>query len=292
MKNPVKTYYLAPKLDWAAVGGPVRLGSIITGPARPDLAVDKKPFELPQPVNYSKLEAWTYEDSGKRKLLAGLFCRFLEATIGVDFHAKLERTQTKRYQFDRLVTMSITPDVEYVKSRLEDDGVRELLEANNNKAYIITGLKIACNPSGATSTSRMTDTRLRVGANLAAAGVPLTVGPELEASHSTEQSTSFVGGTDIIFAFEIQKIRVKWYKNGRAVTVTPRNKGAFMSHPNGEDDGKTGGSEDELTLEVAEITSPKVDGGEEVLDAVEGECQAVNLRSMEPWCYMNYPADL
>ena len=233
MKTPKRSYFLARDFDWPAENGPATLGSFIVKPkSLPIHAINSEPFDLPhEPI---ELEQNNWEDV-KKKFWEGSITLFTEFLLGAipapEINASRETTTDNVFKCDKLVTKYIDPwkTEGYIQKRMEDLKVQKYLAANpKERAFMITGLKIAYNPEARHKRSVKNGGKLRVPVDLTAfTVVPMNVGPEVGGSVGDEKSRSYKGGTDIVYAFQLLEI---WYDlENEIVTKTKQpTRGAYM----------------------------------------------------------------
>lgn len=234
MKKPKKSYFLARDFDWPAENGPATLGSLIVRPkSLPVHAINSEPFDLPHEPIEREQKDWV---DVKEKFWEGSITVFAEFLLGVipgpEIKASRETTADDVFKCDKLVTKYIDPwKLEgYIQKRMEDLKVQKYLAANpKERAFMITGLKIAYNPQARHKRSAKTGGKLKVPVDLTAVtGVPMNVGPKVKGSIGEEKSQSYTGGTNIVYAFQLLEI---WYDlENKTVTKTNQStRGAYMN---------------------------------------------------------------
>jgi len=102
------------------------------------------------------------------------------------------------------------------------------------RLYMVTGVKVAYGAAVAEMARKGKRGKMSVGFDGAAAGVPFSFGPQVEASQGFEITTSFDSDEPFVFAYQLREIR---YRKG-AYTSKPYLDGALY----GVGDGREGGA--------------------------------------------------
>lgn len=157
--------------------------------------------------------------------------------------------------FDRLETVQFFPQEDYIRTCVEAGAVRRFLEKSryNKPVYIITGLKVVRGASAKTLAGRSVGGSLGVeidGTVWSGGSAPVSGGPEISATVSRRQGTSWDGSSDFVLAYRVRKVKVS--KKGAVRKAEDYTTGAML----GQD--------------AAEMERPELDILVEDLDATEG----------------------
>lgn len=144
-------------------------------------------------------------------------------------------------------TEEFFPDEEYIKELLQRSPVAtRMLTKQHKNLFVIVGVKTVSGAAVKRTHSRNIGGSLDISIDAAVAGspVPASVGPSVVSSSGSNESVSFEGSDDFVFAFRVQKLRVK----RREVDVRQENyvKGAMFGY------GAAGKKEPEF-LEIEEL---------------------------------------
>lgn len=157
--------------------------------------------------------------------------------------------------FDKLETIQFFPREDYIRTCVEVGAVRRFLEKSRYKkpVYIITGLKIVRGASAKTLAGRSVGGSLGVeidGTVWSGGSVPVSGGPEISATVSQRQGTSWDGSSDFVLAYRVRKVKVS--RKGVVMKAEDYTTGAMLGH------------------DSVEIERPDLDILVEDLDATEG----------------------
>lgn len=160
--------------------------------------------------------------------------------------------------FECLETTQFIPTKPYLQACVESDNVRQFLETSwfRKPVYVITGIKVVRGAQANTQKSRgVTGTLgVEVDGTLVTSGVvPVSGGPELEASVSKKSKASWAGSSDFVFAFRVSKVWVD-RMTGQVEREEEYLKGAML----GEEQEEV--KRPELSISKVEETSPEAEG--------------------------------
>jgi hypothetical protein len=226
--NSRKTYRIAPSFDWPADGGPIQIGNIITNPNEPQRPIVSDGFDLPDKVYTSDKNDFSKLLAENTNFVVGLYLKILEA-VHVDISGELIRSNMELLKTKKLETKYIIPTDEYIDGRMQDERVQNWMVANRMKAYMITGVKIAYDPSARGIERSKRSAGATVGGSGSAAGVPAGAKAEVKHDDNRTGDVSFRGGTDIIFAYELREIKYKVVKKKKVLSTKDYVKGTKMS---------------------------------------------------------------
>lgn len=152
-------------------------------------------------------------------------------------------------------TEEFFPGEEYIKELLQSSPVAtRMLTKQHKNLFVIVGVKTVSGAAVKRTHSRNIGGSLDISIDAAVAGspVPASVGPSVISLSGRNESVSFEGSDDFVFAFRVQKLRVK----RREVDVRQENyaKGAMFEY------GAAGNKEPEF-LEMEELDASYGLGG-------------------------------
>lgn len=154
-----------------------------------------------------------------------------------------------RFRFEKMHTEEFFPDAEYIKSILQRSPVAtRMLEKQRKQLYVIVGVKTVSGAAVKRAHSGNIGGSLDISIDAAVAGspVPTSVGPSVVSSSGISESVSFEGSDDFVFAFRLQKLRMKRREEG--VRQEDYAKGAMFEY------GAPGKKESE-SLEISELNA-------------------------------------
>jgi hypothetical protein len=228
MANPTLSYFLPPQWEFEHETGPILLGNIISNPKVPQYALNADerlplpPFFLNKRKPSFKVTL-TVDSTQTAGLDLSLFSLF-----GFDGGFDVERGKKQTYTINAVerLTQEINPRTEWVEecfklpaivNHLQDKGYKDL--------YLITGIMAAMSATVESHSKKKQLFGGKVGANLAAAGVPLGVGFHASASNDNEAEAS-IGKSDFILAYRLRKITYK--KRHKLKNMVDLHKGAVL----------------------------------------------------------------
>ncbi|KAF2121626.1 hypothetical protein BDV96DRAFT_641012 [Lophiotrema nucula] len=250
MANLKKSWFLAP--TWDIPPTAVCLGHLITDftdPRYPINPIEGGLMAGPQEITVPGIETEIFTDtssnfsmeiSGDSSTRLGIWGQFLRI-IGISTEAKLvlSKGTANKYAFDEMVTQWFSPSATYVSLLVNTKNVRDFLELAGTKKplYVITGVKSVSGATLSTSRSAGHTYNAKFGVDGAAAGAPMTVGPEFERSSNEGLSITHYKDKPMVFAYQLMKVVLNESKPRASVYV----KGAMF---------ETEGMEKQLTFEA------------------------------------------
>lgn len=255
INNP--TYMLAPNWIYHP-GESIALGNIIADPSLPHLAISRPPSKndldkegaasLPKIQKHTDTD-WRLAAGSRRNLSAGLWATFLDI-FGVRLRAERGRISDADYTMNSLQTVYFTdlPSQAYVRQCIAaEPELRELMRLDNlfgRPVYMITGLKIARGFSLSANSSSATGGSAKAGAGTGDAAA----GGEFAASRETAGQLNFSSASDIVFAYQLMKIKPKGWKQKRLERSEYHSSAAFLGDRDGED-GEDGSEQEQFEAE-------------------------------------------
>ncbi|KAH7410616.1 hypothetical protein BKA64DRAFT_661347 [Cadophora sp. MPI-SDFR-AT-0126] len=243
--NQPKTYFLAPDFDCPPETA-IKLGQIIAEPSTPYESLNADDL-IPVPssliISTSKT-GFTARRSQVRSGKCGIWAQLLEGAYGGGVGFNVGNSQDGEFSIDEVETTFIKPSgaatQDYLRKSLESEGVRGYLEGSRfrKSVFIIVGLKIAKGAKVHTGSARSKDGVANLMVDGTGAGLPVKVGPEVEAKVGMDESMEWKDEKSFVFAYRLRKVTCK---KGKLAEDTAFNKGAFL-------DGEKKAREEETEL--------------------------------------------
>ncbi|KAG7289310.1 hypothetical protein NEMBOFW57_005677 [Staphylotrichum longicolle] len=255
MANRVPFFFYAPTWDFPP-DGPIKLGNVLTSFKTPELPLYTAPPPTSDEVFLTEKRQVEFSHEKLREGQFSILTKFLSFLgAGVDLSASRSKSSEETMSFDRLETIQFFPREDYIRTCVEAGAVRRFLEKTryNKPVYIITGLKVIRGASARTLAGRSVGGSLGVeidGTFWSGGSVPVSGGPEISATVSRRQGTSWDGSSDFVLAYRVRKVKVS--KKGAVRKAEDYTTGAML----GQD--------------AVEIERPELDILVEDLDATEG----------------------
>jgi len=274
VQNP--TYILAPNWTFRPYGR-IALGNVIVDPFRPHRPVIKADPNKPLLIDKTAEKNWKLSVETATNFNVSLWAQFLEK-IHVTASAHSELIKNGRFTMEKLVTVTLKddPSDKEISALCNDPNVKEFMKLDCvlcRPVYVITGLKIAKKFALDGENSKDDGINIEGGGD----GTPeVSTGGKVEASKKTKTSAEFESENDIIFAYQLLKIKPKgWARNKRIVVTEYRPKEAFLADEE-EKEAIVEGEKDVLTWEDlrevsndVEIVQLEYDGTGEAFTAYE-----------------------
>jgi hypothetical protein len=206
-----KTYFLAPTRD-VPPSGPISLGSIITSPRSPELSLNGRKSSILQSM---QVDEHSISDSSRQLVKTkngnvGIWTEFLGGVLGIggDVGGNWEHVDMVSYQFKELITKTISPDLDTVRTLFEEPAIQKTIRDSyfRSNLYMITGIKIARGADVVISKVRARGGNLYFGVDTTAAGVPIKVGPDIAVGSSLGQDLTEHHTTDFVFAYRLREL--------------------------------------------------------------------------------------
>lgn len=205
-----KTYFLTP--SWNIRPDEVILGSVVANPTIPQRALSAAILTSnidtpnPQPTEEKPCSGTAKKET---KWSIGLFATFIQfVTLGGQASFSSDSTLQVDYVCQSMETRRFTPTLAYIAKAVEDIEVKHHLKMGGfgAKVFMVTGIKTVSNITITTIEEKKKQTVAEIGVDIPPA--QMTLGPK--ASHNStkyDKHTRTIAGP-IVFAFEIEKIRV------------------------------------------------------------------------------------
>jgi hypothetical protein len=222
MSNQKKTYFLCPTWDYHPKG-PIQLGNIILSPSTPAEALNGRESLPPAqdtlfPPTTKSGVTWSKEKLSGRY---GLWTEFLSFLTGLGVHASVSHDSSaeQAYAFDAIDTTEFIPTRDYLARSMAAPAVVSFLEKScfRKPVYMITALKVVRGARAKSALSRSLGAELKVGLDGTWTGAPAKFGPEVRVEWNDEESGSFDGSSDFVFAFRLRKVVV--HRSGETTHV-------------------------------------------------------------------------
>ncbi|KAF4984120.1 hypothetical protein FZEAL_613 [Fusarium zealandicum] len=247
VQNP--TYFLAPNWNFPR-GGRIAIGNIVRNPLKPHMCLIKAdPNEAP-PTTSSLERNWRLSvetATTKRLTLWGVFLE----KITLNTTAQQKRIKNGTFSMDSLETIYLSddPSPEEMKARCNDIRVREYMRLDSmlcSPVYMVTGIKVAKGFKLEGEKSSSAIFAADIGGEVAPEA---SVGAGAGASSSRRIADEFEADGDIVFAYQLIKIKPKgWTKEKRLETSEYQHRQAFLSDEE-EADEKIEVEADDVTWE-------------------------------------------
>jgi hypothetical protein len=235
--NP--TYLLAPNWTFRP-GGPIALGNIVADPFRPHRVLSKPAAaaaNLPETVTATEIN-WRLATEKVRSINISLWARlFDKVRLDVGVHRRKAASGTFTMASLDTVYFVDEPSLEEIRARAHEPRVRGVLRADSllrgGAVYMVTGLKIARG-------FRLThDSSTDMGAHAGAAGEvapEAAVGGKLEVGAQTSLADGFECANNIIFAYQLLRIRPKGWGKDKTIEIDEFQDDAAFLNDGGEEE--------------------------------------------------------
>ncbi len=254
VRNP--TYLLAPNWTFQP-GGPIALGNIISDPFRPHRWLSKLGPDEDVPKTECSNEAnWHMETENVRSDNISLWTKIFNLAQ-VDTGARRCKANNVAFDMSHLETVYFVdePTVDDMAIRARHPRVSAVLNSGSpfrrGTIYMVTGLKIA-HDFRLTQTSSI-DRGGHAGAEqevMPAMGLGVSVGGEVQVGGEARHERGFEATNDIIFAYQLLRIRVKGKMGNEVFEVEEfQDKAAFLN-----DDDDIEEEMDNLVLETDAVS--------------------------------------
>lgn len=116
------------------------------------------------------------------------------------------------FRFEKMHTEEFFPNEQYINALLKTSPVAtRMLTKQHKDLFVIVGVKTVSGAAVKRAHSGNIGGSLDISIDAAVAGspVPTSIGPSVVSSLGSHESVSFEGSDDFVFAFRVQKLRVK-----------------------------------------------------------------------------------
>lgn len=220
-----KSYFPAPSRD-CSPEGPIVLGSILADPLEPESPLDDKPFTLDGETirSHDQYDAQS-NIKDRNQASGGLFAKIFHS-VELIVSGSSNTSMQSCVKFEKLQTLSFEPTDEYMNKSLSTAKVQQYLARHHmrKRIFLVTGVKIAFGAQVIDDESRLGEGQISLGLDGDAVGVPLSVGPRVDASRGTSQTFSFNQSSPFVFAYRLREIR---YRKGVPIKNKPYRDGAL-----------------------------------------------------------------
>ncbi|KAG6356101.1 hypothetical protein INS49_015486 [Diaporthe citri] len=248
MANQIKQYFLAPSWDYPPKGSIV-LGNIIVSPTRPVpplIAVASAAGSQGLISSTKHGVEWQKGKTSAHKFgIWTKFIDFLGINVGIDVSSGSDDT----FRFEKMRTEEFFPDGEYINTLLKRSPVAtRMLTKQHKDLFVIVGVKTVSGAAvkRAHSGNAGGSLDISIDATVAGSPVPASIGPSVVSSSEDNESVSFEGSDDFVFAFRVQKLRVK--RREENVRQEDYAKGALFEYGAGR-------RKEPEALEISELNS-------------------------------------
>lgn len=250
VQNP--TYLLAPNWTFRP-GGRIALGNIIADPMRPHRPLTKADAAKPLEVDTATEMNWQLSRETTAGVSLSVWATFLEK-VHLKAGTNRERVKNLRFTMTSLDTVFLKedPSNDEIIARCNDPDVREFMRLDSvlcHPVYLITGLKIAKGFALQGENSSTTGYTIDGGGE---ATPEVSMGASLEASSRQAMFDQFEAGGDIIFAYQLLKLKPKGWTKQKTLSMTEfQPKQAFLGSDESRDE-KVEAESDTLELDDLE----------------------------------------
>lgn len=282
MVNQTPTYHLPPNFSINPPPlGPIDLGTIVSDLQSLDVVNQNRQGQEAIPParrHIHSMHGFTATRYRMRSGEFGIWAKLLAADgIGGEISHAGSRTNEIEYRFGRLDTISFSPSAADFRDAMRDSEVAEFVEASNlDPVYMVTGLKIAVEPS----VNRTQATTIANTADLGVqqpGGLPVEFGPRVNWAVEDKSTEGWERSDDFIYGLRVTKLVYKraWLsrlgrrRDGGELRARAYVKGAELVGMDDDSDGDEQGQDYEiLELELNEELKGMVkvyekdDGGE------------------------------
>ncbi|KAH6716523.1 hypothetical protein DL95DRAFT_386890 [Leptodontidium sp. 2 PMI_412] len=257
MSATVKTYIPSPNWDIPATSSLVKLGAIIKDPRNPE-SVLKSSSEVIIPdtaIQHGAKTLWSTTSTEITSGKLGLWAQCLQIVgLGGDVSFNALKSVLEEHKFETLDTTYFVPEsVEgFLEKRVRDEYTQAYFEATSFRKplFMISGIKIARGGVVESELKKEVGAEGKVGADLTALAVPITIGPELAWQKERSRSVKWAGSTDYVFAYRL--VRIKCKKHGEFKVEGYNKGGVFGEDEDDEEEGEEKRFEDEYEVQEYE----------------------------------------
>jgi hypothetical protein len=200
----------------------LRLGTVLTssqGSTRNKIPDPKRPLNkstrLPIPaseITTQEYKPWSWDSSKSRSTKAGLHAGI---SLLTGLGGSISKEGAKGYDLaidcDRVLTTTFRPDKKYLARTVQDTDIKRLGEKKflAPPLYMIVGLMVANGANVTISHNRSFGFSGDLSVDGTSNGIPLSLGPEAEHSHSSSSKLRGVPTEPFILAYEVVRLRMK-----------------------------------------------------------------------------------
>jgi hypothetical protein len=281
------TYFLAP-LRPSSPSGPIRLGSILTSPTRPDEPLHQPSLPSSQAIATFTEHDWSGSYTEKRPWRFGLWTSFAEMLLGASLDTSYTSNKGERRTWDvgTMTTRSFSPSMPFLEEVVRHEAVSEYVKATlfGEKIYMVTGVMVAeCTTMLRESLSER-GVYVRAGVDATPfTAVPVAAGPEGEWGRETSVAERSQRDEEFVFAFRVREVKV--HRKGGVKSHRACNDGALFS----KEDLVV--AEEAVEIEVEGLDEEDVDVDEFGLESKEVTQAFGEDGEMECICVLPEPLD-
>jgi hypothetical protein len=190
-------------------------GSKIPDPKRPLNKTTRQPIEDSE-ITSQEYKPWSWDSSKATSTKAGLHAGI---SLLTGLGGSISKEGAKGYDLaidcERVHTSTFRPDRRYLAQTVQDDDIKALGERKflAPPLYMVVGLMVASGAKVTISHNRSFGFSGDLSADGSSVGIPLSLGPEGEHSHSSSSKLKGVPTEPFILAYEVVRLRMK--RHGR-----------------------------------------------------------------------------
>ncbi|KAJ4172045.1 hypothetical protein NW754_007643 [Fusarium falciforme] len=256
-RSLIQTYHLPPNFSIRpAPNGPIQLGSILTNLR--DVEILNSDCRVP--IDEAKIfshaqQGFQATASHMRRGELGIWAKAVGFEgLGGELGGSRETSRECKYNFGRLDTLYFSPSPAYRRATMKELDVAEYVEATGwAPVYLVTGLKVAVQPSVQMSTSKSFAALGEAGVS-EVIGLPVSIGPRVDFQSQGQSSEGWTISDDFIYGIRVEKLSKLFTKGAQLVGE-------------GDDSDEEDEEDDIIELELGE----HLDGMEKVARTESGE---------------------
>jgi hypothetical protein len=197
----------------------LRLGTVLTSAKGSKIPDPKRPLNkstrVPIPASETttqEYKPWSWDSSKSKFTKAGLHAGIALLTgLGGSISKEGAKGYDLAIDCDRVLTTTFRPDKKYLARTVQDTDIKRLGEKKflAPPLYMIVGLMVANGANVTISHNRSFGFSGDLSVDGTSNGIPLSLGPEAEHSHSSSSKLRGVPTEPFILAYEVVRLRMK-----------------------------------------------------------------------------------
>ncbi len=256
-QNP--TYLLAPNWTFRP-GGRIAIGNIVVDPLRPHRPILKADPSKTLPTDKTTEKSWRLSLELATNFDVSLWAKFLEC-INIEVGAHRERIKDSHFTMQELVTEALQdePSDQEISALCNDPNVKAFMKLDSalcKPVYMVTGLKIASKFALQGENSNDDGIDLEGGAE---GTTQVSAGGKLEATKKAKTTAEFESGDDIVFAYQLLKIKPKGWTRNKTIVVEEYQPKAALLGDDEQEEANVEGEKDTLTWDDLRAASKNVE---------------------------------
>lgn len=254
------SFFLTPDFNTRPDSDRIRVGHIIKDAADPTDCLNADTYEPPpaETLDTITVKGFSATRSKIRSGEVSAWAKILEsASLGVGVNASSDKEDVFAIETVETVTMWLAKKAakDYIQRYIDDEEVQKYLKAGKFRypVFIITGVKVARGAKSVNShDNQKKGVDVQAMVDVTPSGIPVQVGPKAEWKAEGKSETSFKGGDDFVFAYQLTKLVCS--KKAGLKKVEKQVKGALF------DGDLKRSEEEEIEIEVKVEENENLDG--------------------------------